>query len=493
MVTDDYSVDLDTQLAVQEAVIYTLQERIAELELDDRGWEPLDYGDTRREFTRDYLKRIIYRSRLFFLSNPLVNRAVTLQSFYVWGQGITITATEPDTNRLIQKWLYNPRNRAEFTSHQARTMKEQDLQVQGNLFFVLFPDTDNETFYVRTIPVDEITQIITNPADRREPWYYKRSYTEYSFNIETGEVATSGQPRIAYYPDWLYKPESGLPKTIGGYPVMESPVYHVRVGGLSDQQFGIPETYQALDWVKAYRQFLEDWATIQRALARFAWHGKVEGGSSAVSAMREKLASKIGTTTPESNPPPAAGSTFVSTKNTDLIPLRTAGVSTGAEEGRRLLLMVCAATGFPETFYGDVSVGTLATAKSLDRPTELKFKDRQTLWADIIRDFLTFLFDVVDVGMEDRDVTVEFPPILEHDVNQTMDAIVTGATLDGKQPAGTIPPKKLAELILTTLGVQNVDEIVNEIDFTVEEDPETVESFAGVIRKLYTILERQAA
>ena len=55
--------------------------------------------------------------------------------------------------------------------------------------------------------------------------------------------------------------------------------------------------------------------------------------------------------------------------------------------------MVAAATGLPESFFGDVSVGTLATARSLDRPTELKFHSRQTLWADVLRDLLGYVID----------------------------------------------------------------------------------------------------
>jgi hypothetical protein len=55
--------------------------------------------------------------------------------------------------------------------------------------------------------------------------------------------------------------------------------------------------------------------------------------------------------------------------------------------------MVAAATGMPEFFFGDANVGNHATAKTLDRPTELKFLDRQTLWADIHQDILQYVID----------------------------------------------------------------------------------------------------
>src|SRR5690606_26615419 len=91
------------------------------------------------------------------------------------------------------------------------------------------------------------------------------------------------------------------------------------------------------------------------------------------------------------NPPPLTGSTFVAGEGTSLQPVRTSGATVSAEDGRRLLLMVAASSGLPETFFGDASIGTLATAKSLDRPTELMMEDRQKLWRDVFINILEFV------------------------------------------------------------------------------------------------------
>src|SRR5438477_4821568 len=107
------------------------------------------------------------------------------------------------------------------------------------------------------------------------------------------------------------------------------------------------------------------------------------------------------------------------------------GATVAADDGRRLLLMVCAGTGWPETFFGDVSVGTLATARSLDRPTELRLRNRQTLWSDIIIDIAQFVIDKklestqgLKKGQVDRTINTAFPPIVQHDVKEIVDAIV---------------------------------------------------------------------
>jgi hypothetical protein len=262
-------------------------------------------------------------------------------------------------------------------------------------------------------------------------------------------------------------------------------------------RFGVPETYAAIDWARAYKQFLEDWATITRALARFAFKATTAGGARGVAAARAKLGSTIGSDDrSERNPPPVTGSTFIAAAGSgaDLTPIRTAGATTSAEDGRWLLLMVAAAMGLPEIFFGNADVGNLATAKTLDRPTELKFRDRQTLWADVIGDILGYVVDqaviaprgpllgavatdddgerVVTLAVDpetgepmSRTVAVEFPPILEHDVEQAINAIVSGTTLDGKQPVLDSPEmlETILKLVFQALDVKDADEVLDRL------------------------------
>ena len=303
--------------------------------------------------------------------------------------------------------------------------------------------------------------------------------------------------QIAYYPDWRYKPDMKKPDAIGSNPVMwDTAIYHVKVGGLSDMHFGVPEIYQALDWAKAYKSFLEDWATIVRAYARFAWQMKGPASSAGVTAAKAKLGTTLATGS-ETNPPPTVASTFIGMPGYNMEPIRTAGATTTADDGRRLLLMVCAATGLPESFFGDVSVGTLATAKSLDRPTELKFQDRRTLWADILQDIFGYVIKSAyaasqsvlpeidpDTGEEmDCHIYITFPSILEHDVEANVRSIVSAATLDGKPSAGTIPDAKmLSGMLLSALGVDDVDEIVAKL-FPEKGQPQA-EAFTETLREL---------
>lgn len=491
-----------------------LTERLAELEDATQGWDQIN-GASEREFSREFLRRITALSRLMFLKNPLINRPVSLQSYYVFGQGLNIAARHPAVNAVIQSFLDDPKNKPELTSQQAREMKEQTLQTDGSLFFVLFTNPSTGRVRVRSIVVDEIDDIITNPDDSRESWYYRRIWTQRGFDSATG--FSTVQSRTAYYPDWRYRPSS-KPSTIGGNPVeWTAPVYQIKVGGLDGMKFGVPETYAALDWARAYKSFLEDWATIVRAYSRFAWKATTPGGARGVAAARSRLSTTIGADDrTERNPPPTTGATFVAAagSGSDLAPIRTAGATTSADDGRRMLLMVAAAVGLPESFFGDVSVGTLATAKSLDRPTELKFRSRQTLWADVHQDLLGYVVDqavvaplgplngtvtndaegerVITLAINpetsepmDRNITVEFPPILEHSVTETINAIVSAGTLDGKTLAvpGLDFQKLITRLTLQALGVEDMDELLETLfpDPADGDAPPTVAANAGAL------------
>lgn len=445
-----------------------LRESVAQLELqlEDEGWRQMAAG-SEYEFSLSGLRKIMQLSRLMFLKNPLINRAVTLQSIYVWGQGVTISAEDDTMQATVDEFLNDPRNQAELTSHQARTMKEQDLQVLGNLFLALVDDMSTGAVVVRSIRPEEIEDIITDPEDAKSPWCFKRTWSQKKLN---GQI----ESRTAYYPALGISEEArGQLLAQFGDKLLTTPVLHVRVGGLSDMRMGVPETYQAIDWARAYKGFLEDWASINRALAKFAWSINVPGGQKNVAAAKARLGTTVGSgsTLAETNPPSTTGATWVGS-GVEPKPIKTAGATTSAEEGRRLLLMVSAATGMPETFFGDVSTGNLATAKSLDRPTELKFRDRQELWKSVLQTILGYVVErssrAANGRMRQADgdpntkagIQVTFPPILEHDVNQQIAGIISAATLDGKTLAGTLPLEDVTRMVAAALGVQDVEALV---------------------------------
>jgi len=454
-----------------------LQETLAELELalEDVGWMRLTF-EALTEFTRAGLRTINEIARVMWLKNPIIKRGVKVQANYVFGQPISIAAADPEVDEVIQRFLSDAQNEVELTSPEAMIIKEEELQVLGNIFFVFFTDTSTGRVRVRSIPMAEVADIVSNPEDSKEPWFYRRTWTQISIE------GAGAEARAALYPDWQYRPDD-KPTTIGDVPVVwDTPVYHVRVNRLSDMKFGVSEVYASIDWAKAYKNFLEDWATLARAYSRFAHKLTIKGGSAAVAAAKAQT---------EAHGRPLVGATYVGNQSASLEPVRIGGANLTAEDGRRILLMAIAGAGLPETFYGDVSVGTLATAYSLDRPTELQMVARQTLWTGVIERICRFVTvaaieagqlaatlepevdgtpkiilgpNAEDGAERDPRTRVSFPPILEHNVKDMIESIVAAATLNGNAMAGTIPDvMELSRMLLNNLGASNVDALIEQM------------------------------
>jgi len=480
----------------QELLEESLQ--LLELQLQDQGWIRL-FGGT-KELTKPALNTLYDLARAYWLKNPLIRRAVEIQCLYVFAQGMTIKAETEEVDNVIQDFLKDRKNYNSISSHQAWMQNERDLSLSGNLFFTLFTNPENGRVIVRTIPLYEIADIICNPDDFKEPWYYKREFIQTTFNEKTG--ATSQQSLTEYYPDWKYLPDS-QPKEINGDPVnWDAPIYHVKTNCLPDMKFGVSEMYSAIDWSAAYKKFLENWSKLTEAYARFAFGLTTKGGMQKVNAAKAKIETLFSKSNPGISsdlegispikPQPTAG-TFVAGEGIQLSPIRTGGATTSMEDARRLMLMVASASGIPEQILtGDPSTGNLATAKAMERPLELQFRNRQTLWTDVWWDLCQYVIDQAVKagtlpGIEDtdpytgdltysllmtdkngetdqsRDISITFPPLLEHDVLQTVQAVISAATLDNRTLAGTMDRKTVASLLLRALKVDDEEEILGTI------------------------------
>jgi len=149
--------------------------------------------------------------------------------------------------------------------------------------------------------------------------------------------------------------------------------------------------------------------------------------------------------------------------------------------------MVAAAFGLPESFFGDVQ-GTYATADALDRPTELQFVNRQSLWSDVIHQILDYVIywaiaapegplrafgEIVAneygesvVRFDDTfnsHIDVDFPSIIVHSIKDQMGALVQGATFDGKPLSIITDQRLLARMVLTILGENDIDELLDQM------------------------------
>jgi hypothetical protein len=479
-----------------------LEENLASLEDEVRGdtdWRRMTMSMD-REFTRQGLDDLMRVSRAMYMSNPLIQRAVNVTTFYTWGQGVTYDCqNEAVMEQVVEPIMHDEYNRLDYFGHQARILSDVDQMVDGNLFQALFVQPDG-TVKVRSIPSEEIIDIYTNEEDRAYMHYYHRRWTV-RYLDEQGHVKTRTEE--ALYPDIRWQPLAQM-DSVGQLEVKwGSPIIHQRTGGLKHMRFGVPELYSALDWARAYKKFLENWHTIVASLARFAWSLSTKGSKVSRSARRLNTTLAEGDTTTEGNRPPAAGSVFVGGPEDMMTPISKSGATTSAEDARPSRLMVASAANIPDTILaGDPDMGNLATAKTLDRPTELGFKNRQSMYTEHDQALFRFSIDQqIRLGRlpgtienlpdgntyvepaDDVDVAVNFPPILEQDMESVVKALVSAATLDGKTRADTIPSEELSRLLMETLGVDEIDAKLEDLDSEVQDNlAQAVANLAQVVQ-----------
>lgn len=428
-------------------------------------------GSSGNDFTRDKLQTIVDLAKVYYLKNPLIKRAVDIQMLYVWSSGYSVNAEAPEVDKVIEKFWADPKNNP-ILSHQGLTTLERELRLNANLFFAFFTDSNTGRVILRTIPFSEIQDIRTDPEDRQEKWFYVRQY------------AVNGSSKRELYPDWRYQP-ANKPATVDGMPVnWDIPVLHVKTNSLSDMLWGVSEVYCAIDWSRGYKEFLEDWFKLVKAYSRFAWNATVKGGASAVAAAKTGLEAML---TPDSNGEYASAGIFVGNQNTQLQPYKFSGATTDVDDARRYMLMVGSATGIPEQLLAaDPSTANLATSKSLERPAELQFMERQRLWCDILHDICQYVIDqsvkaphgilqgdiiedeygeeqIVLSGGLSRKVSVAFPDIVEHDINEQISALIDASTLKGQSLAGTIDLKTITRLLLRILKVDDADDLLAKL------------------------------
>lgn len=471
---------LDTTVRESDSTaVVKCKETIADLQLalEDRGWWR-EINQSQWEFSRWGIQRIILMSRLYRIKNPLIQRGILVSAYYVFGRGFEVSSEDETANEVLQGFLNDPRNVNEI-GHRALVDKEAALYTDGNIFWCFFTAQDDGRTIIRCIDPLEIDEIVTDPNDASVPRYYHRRWNEQSFDEQSG--VTQPKPRDEWYVALGYDAPAGT--RINGKPLFEVngervPILHRKSGGLLKWKFGCPRVYAALDWARAYKRRLENYATISEALARFSWSVETEGGAPAIAAFKQTLATTLGNTdglSVEQNPPPVGGSAWISGPTNKLTPIKTAGIAADPEEGRRLALMVYCVFGLPETFFADVSVGTLATATSLDRPTELKFLKEQEDWREDLQRIIYYVLDRSKTAPKGKirealakkggasqtiQVDVKFPSIIQGDELNRVSAIIDSMTLNGFECTG-IDLRVGIGLLLTELGVEDVEDVLS--------------------------------
>lgn len=473
---------LTEQLTAAENELEVLRESFADLSdaTDDPGWRRLT-GQAFHEFDRPGLGRVAENCRVMAVASPLVKRGLQLRIGYVWGQGVTVTARDEDVQALVESFWYDEANQASFTSSQAQEENERVLGTDGNFFLACFTNQYTGRVVVRSTPFDEIQDVITNPEDRDEPWFYVREYstTIIEAGYVTGRTRTRAETRRVLHPAIGFRPRV-RPKSIDGVPVAwDAPMLHVPVNRLDGWKFGIGDAYAALPWARAYEGFLTDWAKLMRSLAKFAWRLTGDKASKA-----RRAVATLGAAAPAGVPPlngsSEAGQLAGYGPGAQLEAIPKSGATLDSNSGRPLAAMIATGLGVSVVdLLADPGVtGARAVAETLDKPVRLEMGMRRKLWASVISTLTSYVVDqaikaprgalsgtvlwdpvtgrevitLADDG--ERAVLVEWPDLESEAMKDIVASIVAA---DG---TGKMPPLETARLLLSALGVDDIEDLL---------------------------------
>jgi len=414
----------------------------ADLALEDSGWINLS-GTTGDVISANERITNLQTSRLYYATDPLARQSIRLWTDYTFGTGMTWQTEDEGAKKALEDFWDAKANQSVLSARGQRLSSDK-LLVDGEIFFALFL---GQTATIRRIDPLEITEIITNPDDKEDVRFYRRHWSD-----------TTGKPH-----DTIYRSTTNIKnvatKDAQGGSVQKTDdalVYHLAYNTIS--QRGNPLLLPALKWIKYYRKFLASRIAVMLAIAKFAWKSKVVGGQAAVDAIKAKTNDK------EVN----AGSTIIENMGVDTTPIKTdTGASGAYQDGKMIKYQVCAAVGIPEQYFGDISTGNLATAKTVELPMMKMFQSYQKVWSDTYQDIDEIILEHAKVSPDNWYVDRDFPAIAPAD-------IIAAATALG-QILQIMPDlaysDDVKQIALMTLGINNPKEVIDALSKQTESDP----------------------
>jgi hypothetical protein len=455
------------------------------IDADDRGWIRMTTL-VENEISPVNRYRLVETCRMAAVANPLLKGGLLKRIGYIWGQGVEISARipaedgdtegpDPTVEKAINQAIndFEKLNEASLMGTQAREDKERALGTDGEVFLALFTDSKAGEVRVRTVPDLQIMQVVANPEDADDPWFYLREYT--LATLPTADVEdltmqpTELEVKRVLYPALGFDPKAAgygfKPVKINGIEVMwDAPMVHLAVNKLDGWERGIPDVYASLAWARFYQEFLVDWAGLTKSLSKIAFKATGESrGRAAQAAAAIKATTQSPSLAGLPGPSGSAGGTVVTGPGSGLEVMSKSGATIDSNSGKPLAAMVAAGLGLPVTMLlADPGIsGARATAQTLDTPTILEMGMRRLVWQSLLERILLYAVTVAAgapsgsaIGAADPVLDFAWPPIAGMDPVQIVAAIVAADS------TGKMPPPTTARLLLSALGVPDPDEIL---------------------------------
>lgn len=431
----------ELELLIQETTLSVEKD----LALEDEGWINLS-GVTGDVITSSERITNLKLSRLYATKDPMGKQAIRLWTDYTFGSGMAWDTEDEGAKKALNGFWDSPANQSVLSARGQRKSSDK-LLIDGEVFFAIFLGA-NGSATIRRIDPLEITEIITDPDDKEDVRFYRRLWSD-----------AQSQPHETIYRSTTNIKNEATPDMYGKSTKKndDALIYHLTYN--TTTQRGNPLLLPALIWMKYHTKFLSSRIAIMLALARFALKTKVKSGQAAVDAIKAKTHGKD----------IPAGSTLVENLGAETTVMKQeTGASAAYQDGRMIKLMISAAVGIPEQYFGDISIGNLATAKTVELPMMKMFQSYQKVWEDTYQDIDEVILAHNQVAPDKWYIDRDFPAIAPADVAQAATALVQ--ILQVMPELGYSDDVK--QIALMTLGVNDPAEVIEQLEKEAKSNPE---------------------
>lgn len=421
-------------------------------ELDALAWTALNYDQNRpQELRVEERRKLVQKARVVWMKDPQAGAAVELMNDFVFGGGLPKPkANDELVQSIIDEAWSDPDNEETLTSLGAQDALGIDLELQSNLFFLVFDDGDDGKVKLAFLEHDNVITTVRDPKYRRRVLYYvceepldeevewdydldmpvmadkvKRTTT---FGPPTKEQARQGRygRRIVYYEHWrnveqaMKDADSGVrdkPRVPPPEKTGDGKVFHIAINRAGEMAFGHPRFDRLIGWYNAYNRFMDARVDIMEAKAAFVMKRKIKGSPTQLRkqatqaiSRRSGLGLSVDPVTGDERqigPKPASILAENESETWEDMKLDT-GAGNAAQDAQMLRAQISAATRWPQSYYGDATNANLATATSLELPVLKGVEKRQKYIERLVRFFIDRVIErAVDAGRIPTDLTDE--------------------------------------------------------------------------------------
>jgi len=249
-----------------------------------------------------------------------------------------------------------------------------------------------------------------------------------------------------FYPSLQYairleKKGKSLPRNWGKVGIDQNyAVQHEAVNRQVGWRWGVPDIMPVIFWAKAYKEYLEDNATLVKAYSRLAWQVKLPTGANGPGLAAQLMAAP--SRDPLTGESRDIGGTGVTGGGIEMAPLATNASSIDFTKGAPLASAIAAGLEVSQTVITSNSgdAGSNAAESTLDLPTLKAMEYRQQLHTESFLELFKYW------GAEDAIVT--WPQIYN---DSTKDRVTALGVL--KELGGILYPEEVRKEALDVMGI----------------------------------------